>query len=311
MKHIKIIPFLLCIFSQLQAQYIPLVAENKYWFYDRAFDNPDVGGPKFVAASAITFKGDTTISGKIYKKVLELELNGKHNCQHPPCFLATIPYIINHSEVVGFIYEDTLSRKVFFLPSNDNYCQNSEHELFDFSLKKGDSLSVCAKKVLTPYNSANNIKVDSVKRDFLFNKMRNTIFLQGSKSHFGLLYIGRSQITEGVGYEDFGVLFHKSRLHAFDKFCEGSLQKCEFNTATNNLTNQLNIRIFPNPTTDKVFIESAETIETISIYDISGNILSINNQNNTLDIAHLQSGMYIIKIKLENKLQYFHKLIKL
>ncbi len=306
MKYLKIILFLFFASQQLHAQYIPLVAENKYWFYESILDNSDF--PKTVAAHVITFKGDTTIFGKPYKKALQQGLLGTKT---PNNFIPNIPYIIDWSEIIGYIYEDTLSKKVYYLPLNGNYCINNDNLLFNFSLKKDDTLDLCDKKVLYPYTfSSAKPKIDSVKNSFLFNKNRKSLYVQGVQGYWGFLPFGLSRITEGIGYQYFGVLINQNHKERFYKFCEGSLQDCKFSTATKNTINQAKIRVFPNPTTDKIIIESEENIESIHIYDINGKIITLDNQSNTINISHLSNGMYFIKIKFENGFQYFHKLIK-
>jgi hypothetical protein len=62
------------------------------------------------------------------------------------------------------------------------------------------------------------------------------------------------------------------------------------------------IKIYPNPTAEKLTIESDELrIESVSICDIFGKIQKIENwrTENTIDISHLLSGVYFVKIRTE------------
>ena len=67
-----------------------------------------------------------------------------------------------------------------------------------------------------------------------------------------------------------------------------------------SLQNFLNdkINIFPNPANDLITISSDNLIEAISLYNVLGQeVISSrpNNNNQTIDIASLNSGVYIIK----------------
>lgn len=61
--------------------------------------------------------------------------------------------------------------------------------------------------------------------------------------------------------------------------------------------------IYPNPASSIVFISSNENeILQAKIYDLNGSLLKIvDRPNNSLDLSELQSGMYILNIKTEDK----------
>ena len=61
-----------------------------------------------------------------------------------------------------------------------------------------------------------------------------------------------------------------------------------------------NLVLYPNPVQDKLFIDSPNmSLEQVNIYDLSGKMVfeqkGVSNDN--LDVSHLQSGVYILKIK--------------
>jgi hypothetical protein len=74
------------------------------------------------------------------------------------------------------------------------------------------------------------------------------------------------------------------------------------------------ISIYPNPASDRVFINANKTINTIMIYDILGNqvahYVQVNNNQYTIDINSLASQMYIVKIIFEDNSISNQKLIK-
>ena len=59
-----------------------------------------------------------------------------------------------------------------------------------------------------------------------------------------------------------------------------------------------NFVIYPNPAQHTLYIESAEVVEQISIYDISGRMLQeANNPSTSIDISNLANGIYLVKVK--------------
>ena len=62
------------------------------------------------------------------------------------------------------------------------------------------------------------------------------------------------------------------------------------------------VKIYPNPTTGKLKIESGELrIENVVVYDVFGKILKTENwkMESTIDISHLPVGVYFVKISTE------------
>ena len=73
--------------------------------------------------------------------------------------------------------------------------------------------------------------------------------------------------------------------------------KLNINLSLQNFSND-KINIFPNPANDLITISSDKLIEAISLYNVLGQeVISSrpNNNNQTIDIASLNSGVYIVK----------------
>lgn len=74
----------------------------------------------------------------------------------------------------------------------------------------------------------------------------------------------------------------------------------------------LNIKMYPNPTTDYVFI-NARDIEQIEVYDVTGKRLLVANSYNSnrgIYIGDFKNGMYLLTIKTQNSTVQTCKLIK-
>jgi hypothetical protein len=92
-----------------------------------------------------------------------------------------------------------------------------------------------------------------------------------------------------------------------NRMLTGNLKNlCINNTSTSsvdeNEITQNNLHVFPNPTTDKITIESMETIQQIEIYNVLGEKVGHKaSTSNTveLSLANLEKGIYLIKIVSE------------
>ncbi len=65
----------------------------------------------------------------------------------------------------------------------------------------------------------------------------------------------------------------------------------------------IDINIYPNPTSDIINIESGENISNIELYNLSGELLSKQNSL-TIDAANLANGTYFIKMQIDGKSIY-------
>ena len=65
-----------------------------------------------------------------------------------------------------------------------------------------------------------------------------------------------------------------------------------------------NFSIYPNPANDKIFIQNNDdsSVENIIVFDISGKkILEQNNNFTSINIQNLETGIYFLQIKSDNK----------
>ena len=61
--------------------------------------------------------------------------------------------------------------------------------------------------------------------------------------------------------------------------------------------------IFPNPVLDKIYFKNIQNIETVHLFDRSGRVIKTAAINqNSIDIAHLPKGIYVLKIVTDQKI---------
>ena len=78
--------------------------------------------------------------------------------------------------------------------------------------------------------------------------------------------------------------------------------------------NSLDIKMFPNPVNDILFVETNETVEELSIHSVTGVMFCRQTTDNgqqylSIDVDELKSGIYLIKIKTDKGevVKYFVK----
>ncbi|MDN3493459.1 T9SS type A sorting domain-containing protein [Winogradskyella bathintestinalis] len=78
----------------------------------------------------------------------------------------------------------------------------------------------------------------------------------------------------------------------------GAVNEYTGNTTLNTTFNEmLDVSIFPNPATDKVYIMSKNPIDSVEIYDVLGKQVNVFRHRNELNISELNSGIYLFKIR--------------
>lgn len=91
----------------------------------------------------------------------------------------------------------------------------------------------------------------------------------------------------------------------------GKLYKINNSSLSINQANKTNIKVSPNPFEDYIYIDKINTTTNVLIYDITGRIVFHTeiSKNTTIDLNHLQSGLYLIRLLQENSM-ILHKIVK-
>jgi hypothetical protein len=286
--------FTLSYLTKAQNGYIPYVTSDKYWFYD----NYDADRPIKNSGYSIWFKGDTTIAAKNYMKVFHSDLKGSHPCPLPPCFSPNVPYEFLGKKLIGYVREDVLLKKVYYLPESESNasCSTSEYIIFDFGLKIGDKIPDCLQShIVRIMKDKENVgSVVASENVLKYGKLRQTQTLVTPIAYPGLAYLGQIQLIEGIGITYYDP-FPYNGYPVFSNFCEGSLSNCNIITSAYEI-NKIDFQITPNPTPDKVKISSINKIQKIELIDMDGKKIKANQIDGEVDLQHLSQGVYIISI---------------
>lgn len=77
--------------------------------------------------------------------------------------------------------------------------------------------------------------------------------------------------------------------------------------------NKSSIEVYPNPTSNRIFIQSDELIKNIKIYNIIGNLKKsyfLNTDKFDLDLTELEPAVYILEININNE-KFFKQIVKI
>lgn len=121
-------------------------------------------------------------------------------------------------------------------------------------------------------------------------------------------------ISESYNYTNYviGQMYLIRVFNVSNNLSIASFQICieDSNLNLNNNSEPI-YAIHPNPTKDIINIQSYETIKEITVYDILGGKVIVDQvSSNILDVSNLAQGIYIIKVKGENDNIFSDKFIK-
>jgi Secretion system C-terminal sorting domain len=312
MKYLITLMFFACLNQANAQKYQPLVEEGKYWIY-QYLQQPEGGACIFnwtEKAEIHHFGKDTLLGNITYKEMLNssLKLTGEMGS-------VKVPFEIIQTKVMGYVREDTATKKIYVLPNNlfiwpcnEEYKENL---LFDFSLAQGDSINECvAYNIYQLRDQFEYPRIDSIKLEQDFQgKPRNHFYSFGYFEPCNLWHVP-GYIMEGFGFTDGP--FRGPQNRQLINYCEGTLAECNIISSAKDtpFDNNNKITITPNPTKDFIKIETGLDIKGIEIMDQNG-ISVLKGNDKEIDVSHLISGVYFVRCSTLQKEMYYSKFIKI
>lgn len=148
--------------------------------------------------------------------------------------------------------------------------------------------------VLNP-NQWYNIKIGIKKSTNILQ-----YWVDGTQIYSGALGTYKNAHTIDFVYDDFGTGFKVDNILVANL---GTL-------ATNEVGKKENIKVFPNPVTEILNIETDSKIVSVSIFDAKGSLVkAISNADEKVDVSGLTTGNYVVKVKTD-KSEFTKKFIK-
>jgi len=281
----KIFLLIFLLFSILFARgqdytYVPFVEEDTRWSYASI---TQVGITDYdVYYNVYQLKGDTTIAGLIYKKLL-------YGCSE---------------DYLAALREE--NKKVFIKGQEDE----DEQLLYDFNLQEGDWI------IYNIYNfhhvmeiqvtKIDTIQIGETKRKRFF--FSNVIWIEGI-GDLSDFYPYQPQLTGSAGQ---GINYQKKGSEIVYKTDEWYFKEneCEFSSINAPKAESVSL-LFPNPVKDQLYLKVNPSIfEFAQIKDLAGRIC-LRSDKNPIDVFSLPEGIYILELKMKNNSEtVYNKFIK-
>lgn len=198
-------------FTPKPIPYYPMANEGAQWYYNTGNKRTQV----------IFLQGDSTYNNLVYKKAFEYTLKEDSLKSNPP---NDYTYNIEKKQLIGLIRDDIANKKVYYVYLNSDFpkgnCSKNQTEflLFDFNVKKKDTLNWCAL-------ISEKLVVDDIFADRKFRNLLTTNEVQtNSQSIFEMVGFGNTGI-----FDDRKTFFH---------FCIYPDIFCRFKVKTKELINE-------------------------------------------------------------------------
>jgi len=108
--------------------------------------------------------------------------------------------------------------------------------------------------------------------------------------------------------QELDVLLSGISTSGFDNIVASATNADPF-MAVSDATKKSSVSIFPNPATDVLNIQSANKIDSVSIFDASGKAVKTTTET-TINVANLAKGSYVVSIKYADGTKESKKVIK-
>lgn len=203
------------------------------------------------------------------------------------------------------------SNKIFFL-AKDYAGQQSRYLAVSDGTSSGTHSILNVPNIYYPVNGDQDLIYGNYLCDHFYFTLFNSFTSQyemyktnGMSNNYSQVGINNTYQTEHINGELYVVV--NDTIYNID---------CTLNTGVDLKTKEMNILLYPNPSNGILNIENKENLKitSISIMDVQGSeVMNIqfNNygENSLIDVSDLSSGIYFIRITINNDVQQTQKLI--
>lgn len=298
---ITFIFMLIClVVSAQEYKYIPFPDSNAVWNESRwGNDTPE----EFVQYAL--FNEDTIINGIVYHKIY---------------YNVNLPEItIENSRIAGGIREDE-HKRVWAINLKSPYFnfrylnENGEIMLYDFSLQVGDTIwaernhaniGVGDYKIGVGYylvvKQIDSLKIhQSIRKVFSFERYHWVKWIEGIGNIQGLFF-PYGDLTTG-GFNNKLICMHQNDTLMY---IDTSEQNCipQFVIDGIDILPNTEIKVYPNPATNRIVYFENLDFETLELFDSNGNLVRFENIKGTdcfeLNVKNLSPGIYYFRLAIK------------
>jgi len=266
-----------------------------HYGYGEGMDTPTAGYEK------LEVTGDTIINSIEYRIINRIRVYSNETIQE----LENL--YLRHDQVNDQVYR---------------HLDSTEYLLYDFSAEKGDTIIV--KAIDWGDISYSHLVVDSIRVEVFSDSIQRRVQYCHQINNFQF-YFGGKRI-EGIGSDMF--LLPVNDL-ACDAGCANHLRcfqdskvvitnpniECDglVTSSYQDFSLLEDIKVYPNPAKDLLYIESKNAISTVTILDLNGSEISQKPVDcllkTSIEIQTMASGMYLIQVFFEDGLSETRKFL--
>lgn len=207
-------------------------------------------------------------------------------------------YATNYQQgdTIGFIRQEMDGKKIYFLPKYPD----KEFLLYDFTLKPGDEFSFSKywNPVVYKVTRADSVDYLGVKRltITLSNAYEESmVWIEGVGSAQGLMYCNYYESMLLCVTDHQNLIYKNTR--GYDCLETSIIDGINDTEATNTL------RVYPNPASDYIHVQSNEIIKTVEIFDVNGNKIyedHPHSQASQISLLNYKRGIYFMEINCQS-----------
>jgi hypothetical protein len=257
--------------------------------------NINGSGPDYHSFQKYQVSGNMTVNSVSYKRV---------DC--------TVPVYGNPAQPLGpmslcFGYRnDSINKKVYFLDFSGP--TPVEHLWYDFNLVVADTLKNTYALTNPPWpNSSNQRKIVSSIDSVAFCGKYYKRFKFNCAGGFN------TDLIEGVGFADLFTHtgFPDCPFEPLDIYTT-VFSTCAPTAIQEFYDNKNALKLFPNPTSSSLKVNSDLPLSNYAIYNNLGALVASENvfENNVIDVSKISTGLYILKVEDEFGNSFYSKFIK-
>lgn len=141
---------------------------------------------------------------------------------------------------------------------------------------------------------------------------KNYVEQQGpsSSNTFEVEWTASIEETDNVNFYVAGNAVNGNGSPGQDGSATGSLTIPRAVLSTKNLADEVNLKISPNPVSDRLFIELSSNFESIELIDLMGKKV-LHSTDNQIDVSTILEGTYIVRVLLAEGKIATRKIVKL
>jgi hypothetical protein len=318
---IKVILFTLLLDSvsiQAQTTYRKFIEPNKVWDFYQCVSNSASPPPIWGCTQYYLrrfFAGDTLVNGISYNFIYQHDVQPT-NPNSPYIFIINSDVYYKTNRLVR---EDTLQKKVYIYDTSNH----EEYLWYDFTLAVGDTISVA---MIFALNESSSGIIDSIDTITLLDGSASRIFyfyqqtgeytsvIEGIGLVYGWGYHNRLTINGGTTLLCVKESNNPVYVNGMLTNSNVSLNDCFKHETSGIKEKTLNsISAYPNPGSDKVYIEELFTSGyTISIYNQLGQLISEKYcppNTKEIDFSNLDNGFYSVLINHQGSIFHFKQIV--